>query len=194
MFRAQPALLSSLPGAAGWLALLVTAVPLAANVASPGCTGPPARQPCDFVELFKSATFVDYRRTFAIRVADLGSSVYVNQPLLPQFLSHEPGVLIDKRSCRVCRVDGYAMLLDYPEPPFDPPIRVLAWHPPEDRCRYGELFREAEIYAREPWMRRALAFTPRWHEGPGSEASGQDCQRQPDAVPEPLPLSPYPLP
>ncbi len=195
MFRAQPALFSGLPGIAGWLAVSVTAIPLVANVASPGCTGPPARQPCDFVRLFRAATanLSEHHPMFAVRVADLGSSVYVQQPSLPQFLSHLPGVLIDKRSCRVCRVDGYATLLDYPQPPLDPPIRVLAWHPPADRCSYGRFYREAESFAQDdPWLRARLAEAPRWHEN--SDASGQDCQSQSEAVSNAGLLTPYPVP
>jgi hypothetical protein len=88
-----------------------------ANLAAPGCSGPPSAKPCDFFQIAKDA--VSDRRGFSERwgmvALDDGSSAYVRDHQPPSEIAgilHTPGVLIDRRSCRVCRVDGYAALLE----------------------------------------------------------------------------------
>ena len=100
----------------------LTLVPIVA----PGCTGPVSEHPCDYVGKFKAAStrFRGHSPYFPIEVMDVGSSVYVRQTnsLKPGFVLHTPGVLIDKKSCRVCRADGYATF-------GDGDLRVLARYP-----------------------------------------------------------------
>jgi hypothetical protein len=102
----------------------LTIVPIVA----PGCTGPAVEQPCDYVGKFKAAStkFRGHSPYFSIEVMDLGSSVYVRQTAPPEsgFALHTPGALIDKKSCRVCRTDGYAAF-------GDGDLRVLARYPAE---------------------------------------------------------------
>lgn len=91
------------------------------NLAAPGCSGPPSPRPCDFFQIARDA--VSDRRGFSERwgmvALDDGSSVYVRDHQ-PQYeiagILHTPGVLIDRRSCRVCRVDGYAAILEEERP------------------------------------------------------------------------------
>jgi hypothetical protein len=101
----------------------LTMVPIVA----PGCTGPVSEQPCDYVASFKTAStrFHGHSPYFSIEVLDVGSSVYVRQTAPPDssFILHTPGALIDKKSCRVCRADGYAAYGD------DDGLRVLARYP-----------------------------------------------------------------
>jgi hypothetical protein len=82
-----------------------------AAVVAPGCSGPPSTEPCDYVTKFKegAASFRGHSRHLPIEVLDQGSSVYVQQfSNDPGVLLHTPGAVIDKRSCRVCQVDGYS--------------------------------------------------------------------------------------
>lgn len=98
---------------------------------SPGCTGPVSRVPCDYLAKFKegAATKRGYSRAAGIEVVDLGSSVYVQQFTDdPGVILHTPGVLIDKRSCRVCEVNGYSSVGHKPE-------RVLLATYPAERSR-----------------------------------------------------------
>lgn len=94
----------------GGLALLACA-----NLAAPGCAGPPSARPCDFFQIAKDA--VAHTRGFSERwgmvALDDGSSVYVRDHQPPYEVAgilHTPGVLVDRKSCRVCRVDGYAAI------------------------------------------------------------------------------------
>ncbi len=94
----------------GALVLLVCA-----NLAAPGCAGPPSAQPCDVFKVARDA--VAGQRGFSERwgmvALDAGSSLYVRDRQPPHdIVLHTPGVLIDRKSCRVCRVDGYAALLE----------------------------------------------------------------------------------
>jgi hypothetical protein len=95
----------------------------------PGCTGPVSDQPCDYVAKFKAAVtkFRGHSPYFAIEVMDSGSSVYVRQtaPAKSGLVLHTPGVLIDKKSCRVCQADGYATVGEADG------LRVLATYPAE---------------------------------------------------------------
>lgn len=80
-------------------------------VVAPGCTGPKSLEACDCLAKFKegAAQARGYSRTAGIEVIDQGSSVYVQQFTNdPGIILHTPGVLIDKRSCRVCEVNGYS--------------------------------------------------------------------------------------
>lgn len=83
-----------------------------ANYAAPGCTGP-AVQPCDYVATAKAAlqttNFQAFYEHRDIEVFDRGSSVLVQErtPPGPYELDEGPAVLIDKRSCRVCSVEGH---------------------------------------------------------------------------------------
>jgi hypothetical protein len=101
----------------------LTMVPMVA----PGCTGPVSDRPCDYAAKFKAAStrFRGHSPYFPIAVLDVGSSVYVLQTAPPDagFILHTPGALIDKKSCRVCRADGYAAYTD------DDGLRVLARYP-----------------------------------------------------------------
>jgi hypothetical protein len=125
----RPSVIKAGPLAAfGMIAALVglcglTMVP----VVAPGCTGPVSDQPCDYVAQFKavSTRFHGHSPYFPIEVMDLGSSAYVRQTAPPDsgFVLHTPGALIDKKSCRVCRADGYAAYGD------DDGLRVLARYP-----------------------------------------------------------------
>lgn len=78
---------------------------------APGCTGPVSRTPCDYLQTAKQALSEQrgFSPYFPIVVLDEGSSVYLQQLAQPRlaFVLHTPGVLIDRKSCRVCQVDGY---------------------------------------------------------------------------------------
>ena len=81
-------------------------------LASPGCTGPVSAEPCDWLAKFKegAARVRTHSPYFDVEVVDLGSSAYAThvQPPNVRYILHTPGVLIDKRSCRICQADFYA--------------------------------------------------------------------------------------
>jgi len=109
----QPLNIGSGPFAAFGLVVAVAgAALLAVSGTTPGCTGPAASQPCDYAGSFKAAAarFRGHSPHFPIQVLDVGSSAYVLQTVPPGsgIILHTPGALIDKKSCRVCRADGYA--------------------------------------------------------------------------------------
>ncbi len=84
--------------------IALTGLVLTAAIA-PGCTGPAAHQPCDFVAVAKEAKTYRYSPTCGFQVWAAGSSAYVSQPA-----ADASGVVIDKRSCRVCEVKRYGYL------------------------------------------------------------------------------------
>lgn len=97
------------------LLVWVTALTMlaAVTIAAPGCTGPVSNERCDYLAKFKegAAEFHGYSPSHGIEIVDQGSSVYVQQFTDdPGVLLHTPGVLIDKRSCRVCQVNGYSAI------------------------------------------------------------------------------------
>jgi hypothetical protein len=82
------------------------------NEAAPGCTGPVV-QHCDYVSSAKAAVaksnYHPFQRDLGFEIFDQGSTVLVQQftpPGEPE-LNHAPSVLIDRRSCRACRVDWH---------------------------------------------------------------------------------------
>lgn len=86
------------------LVLLVLAATL-----NPGCSGPATDKPCDYLAKFKqgASTAGGYARYAEIEVLDQGSAVYVLQRTSdPNIILHTQGVLIDKKSCRICEVNG----------------------------------------------------------------------------------------
>lgn len=92
------------------LLALGTLVLMAAG--EPGCTGPASRNPCDWLAKFKegAASVRTHSPYFAVEVLDLGSSAYATHvaPANARYILHTPGVLIDKKSCRICQADYYA--------------------------------------------------------------------------------------
>jgi hypothetical protein len=79
-----------------------------ANHAAPGCTGP-AVDRCDYVSAAKSAVSrhgYPFQSDLGFEIFDNGSSVRVQQFTPPgePSLNHASSVLIDRRSCRPCRV------------------------------------------------------------------------------------------
>lgn len=120
------------------LALLVCA-----NLAARGCAGPPSAQPCDVFKIARDA--VADRRGFSERwgmiAMEAGSSLYVRDHQPPYEIAgilHTPGVLIDRKSCRVCRVDGYATMLDGERP-------ILLTTPPKQSAADGVLHGRAVL-------------------------------------------------
>jgi hypothetical protein len=113
------------------LGLLMTA-----NVAAPGCTGPTVER-CDYVETAKHAiaTRSPYpaQRDLGFEVYDQGSSVMVQQwtPAGEPSLNHASSVFIDKRSCRVCRLDWQMPTRADPRDPH--PGALILRTPAEDR-------------------------------------------------------------
>lgn len=110
------------------LTLLMTSA-----IVAPGCTGVPSAHPCDYVALAKqgASQFGGHSKRDGFEVLDRGSSVYVHQPLPAGWTDGPPGVLIDKKSCRICEVRAYGSLPRSIDT-FDPPKgRVLASVPPE---------------------------------------------------------------
>lgn len=89
----------------GGLGLLV-----GADHAAPGCTGPEVKR-CDYVEAAKSAmeSHPDrhFRSDLGFEVIEMGSSVRVQQYLPDGDLTlfEGPAVLIDRKSCRPCKVE-----------------------------------------------------------------------------------------
>jgi hypothetical protein len=109
----QPLNIGAGPFAAfGMIVAVAGAALLAVSGTTPGCTGPAASQPCDYAGSFRAAAaqFRGHSPHFAIQVLDVGSSAYVLQaaPSGSGVILHTPGALIGKKSCRVCRADGYA--------------------------------------------------------------------------------------
>lgn len=105
------------------------------NEAAPGCTGP-AVQRCDYVFTAKTAVARSPHHRFqsdlGFEIFDQGSSVLVQQftpPGEPE-LNHAPSVLIDKSSCRACRVDWHVPTVGDPADPY--PGRLLSRIPAED--------------------------------------------------------------
>lgn len=101
-------------------AVVVAAVALAAlavlTLITPGCSGPPSSEPCNFLELSKRAvdrSVGGFNPHFEVVAVDYGASVYVRQPYQRDTILHSAGVLIDKRSCRVCDIHKYGGALDY---------------------------------------------------------------------------------
>lgn len=100
-------------GAFGLFAVLGGLVLLSGtNHAAPGCTGPTVQR-CDYVAIATVAVAQTGHHPFqtdlGFEVFDQGSSVIVQQftpPGEPE-LNHAPSVLIDRRSCRACRVDWH---------------------------------------------------------------------------------------
>jgi len=90
------------------VALSALAMFAVTNLAAPGCSGPPVAA-CDFLAVGAQAAKANDRGLspyFETVAYDAGSSVYVtNGPAPPGVLLEPPGVLIDKKSCRVCKVD-----------------------------------------------------------------------------------------
>ena len=107
---------------AGLAALSVSAI------SSPGCTGPASVEPCDYLARFKDAATRQaggYSQALPFQVLDLGSSVYVKQAGSEGAVAHTPGVVIDKKSCKVCRVDRTDVYV------AEDGLRVLAVHSAE---------------------------------------------------------------
>lgn len=120
------------PAPLGFYGLALVLAGLAALSASafssPGCTGPQSQQPCDYVQSFKHAATRQaggYSTALPFQVLDLGSSVYVGQAAPAGAVTHTPGAVIDKKSCRVCRVDAVGAYL------AEDGLRVLAVHSAE---------------------------------------------------------------
>jgi len=133
----------------GGLALLV-----GADAASPGCKGPQVQR-CDYVANAKAAVALSQHHPFqsdlGFEIFDQGSSVLVQQFTPPgePSLNHAPSVLIDKKSCRACRVDWHVASNADPLAPQVGPL--IARVPAEDAIAAAE---RAE----------------RWKDGPGGIA------------------------
>lgn len=109
---------------------LTVVVGLAVTIGyNPGCGGSPSPVPCDYLGLAESAAaevqpFSPYG---ALEAVERGRSAYVHQP----DRTHEAGVLIDRESCRVCRVDRYSILVpDFLLTPGETNGPMLAYRPP----------------------------------------------------------------
>ncbi|MBI2260777.1 MAG: hypothetical protein HYU62_03840 [Caulobacterales bacterium] len=125
-----------------------------ANHASPGCTGPEVQR-CDYVASAKIAVARSQHHPFqpdlGFEVFDQGSSVLVQQFTPPgePSLNHAPSVLIDKKSCRACRVDWHFPTRGHPLDPYVGPLVTRI--PAEDPVAAAER-------------------TKRWEGGPGGIA------------------------
>lgn len=95
--------------------------------ASPGCTGPKVER-CDYVASAKAAVARSPHHPFqsdlGFEIFDQGSSVLVQQFTPPgePSLNHAPSVLIDKNSCRACRVDWQFPTRGDPRDPYVGPL------------------------------------------------------------------------
>ncbi|WP_298127146.1 hypothetical protein [Brevundimonas sp.] len=81
------------------------------NHAAPGCAGPVVER-CDYVAAAKQAVSREgypFQSDLGFEVFDNGSSVRVQQytPVGEHSLNHASSVLIDKNSCRPCRLDWH---------------------------------------------------------------------------------------
>lgn len=127
-----------LPGSFGAFTIFAVLAGLAllvgADHASPGCTGP-AISRCDYVATAKVAVSRTQHHPFqtdlGFEIFDQGSSVLVQQFTPPgePSLNHAPSVLIDKRSCRACRVASH---LSTRRDPLEPYIGSLVRRVPAE--------------------------------------------------------------
>ena len=128
------------------LALLV-----GADHASPGCTGPEVQR-CDYVASAKAAVARSEHHLFqtdlSFEIFDQGSAVLVQQFTPPgePSLNHAPSVLVAKRSCRACGVDGHFPTRGDPLAPY-----------------VGRLVRRVPAEDAEAAAERS----ERWKDGPG---------------------------
>ncbi len=101
--------------------------------AFPGCSGPASAQPCNFIALAKQGARQVRRHSpyLGFQVLDRGSSVYVHQPIPDGYMDGPPGVLIDKKSCRICEVDYYGSIPAGDDSRFIRRGKVLLSVPPE---------------------------------------------------------------
>jgi hypothetical protein len=88
------------------------------NHAVPGCTGP-AVDRCDYVSAAKTAVSrqgYPFQSDLGFEIFDNGSSVRVQQFTPPgePSLNHASSVLIDRRSCRPCRVEWHVPTIGDP--------------------------------------------------------------------------------
>ncbi|WP_395943072.1 hypothetical protein [Brevundimonas sp.] len=122
-----------------------------ANLASPGCTGPVVER-CDYVASARVAVAGSGHHRFqtdlGFEIFDQGSAVLVQQFTPPgePSLNHAPSVLVDKRSCRACRVDWHFSTRGDPLDPY-----------------VGPLMRRVPAEDAEAAAERA----ERWKDGPG---------------------------
>lgn len=136
-------------GAFSVFAVLVGLVLLVGvDQASPGCTGP-AVERCDYVAAAKAAIARQDRTPFfpelGVEVFDLGSSVRVQQNYRHVGLIHGSSVMIDRRSCRVCEIDGYR------DPTDESRGRLELTIPPEDPIAAAEMDRAMEAEGIPLW-------------------------------------------
>ena len=98
-----------------------------ADHASPGCTGPEVQR-CDCVASAKAAVARSEHHPFqtdlGFEIFNQGSAVLVQQFTPPgePSLNHAPSVLIDKKSCRACRVDWHFPTRGDPLDPYVGPL------------------------------------------------------------------------
>lgn len=139
-----------------------------ADQASPGCTGPEVQR-CDYVASASEAVARSRHHRFqsdlGFEIFDQGSSVLVQQFTPPgePSLNHAPSVLIDKKSCRACAVDGHRSTRGDPRDPWVGPLVT-------------------RVPAQDPAAARERAR--RWEDGPGGVAvllgQGSALSRFPD--------------
>ena len=106
------------------------------TTAAAGCTGPVVQR-CDYIASATAAVRQSQHHPFqddlGFEIFDQGSSVLVQQFTPPgePGLNHAPSVLIDKKSCRACKVDWHLPTGGDPRDPYVGPLltRVPAADP-----------------------------------------------------------------
>jgi hypothetical protein len=104
------------------------------NHAAPGCTGPVVKR-CDYVAAAKQAVRLKgypFQSDLGFEIFDNGSSVRVQQytPVGEPSLNHASSVLIDKKSCRPCRLEWHYPTRGDPRDPH--PGDLIARVPADD--------------------------------------------------------------